>query len=182
MTSRGSRRPGDAAAAAAASARVAAILDQAAHVQLDVVVVAPPDAIAHRRPGRATRCRSGPPAADRLLDQAVAAARERVDRGLRRRAASPGTGPATDMAVSVARGPDRVAAAAALEEAVTAAVVEDLVDPETLDVLSASWGGLAEAGDAGAGFALEPRSAIASAPDEPAPRSWSAVIGVGRRG
>jgi hypothetical protein len=39
------------------------------------------------------------------------------------------------MAASVARADDRVAAAAALEEAVTAAVVEDLVDPETLDVL-----------------------------------------------
>ncbi len=51
------------------------------------------------------------------------------------RAGFSGTWAFTDMAMSVARAGDRVAAAAALEEAVTAAVVEDLVDAETLDVL-----------------------------------------------
>jgi hypothetical protein len=39
------------------------------------------------------------------------------------------------MAASVASAADRVAAAAAFEEAATAAVVEDLVDDETLETL-----------------------------------------------
>ena len=39
------------------------------------------------------------------------------------------------MAVSVARPEDRVAAAIAFEEAVMAAVVEDLVDEETVETL-----------------------------------------------
>jgi hypothetical protein len=39
------------------------------------------------------------------------------------------------MAVSVARPEDRVAAAIAFEEAAMAAVVEDLIDEETLDTL-----------------------------------------------
>ena len=42
------------------------------------------------------------------------------------------------MAASVATASDRVAAATAFEEAATAAVVEDLVDDDTLEVLRAT--------------------------------------------
>ena len=48
----------------------------------------------------------------------------------------------TDMAVSVTRAEDRVAAAAAFEEAAMAAVVEDLVDEETIDILRSTTDGL----------------------------------------
>ena len=132
----------DDAASAAARARAAAILDQAARVQLDVVVIAPPDAIrvAARARGRTAAEASGRAA---LLDEAVAAARDRIGRTFAIGGFS-GTWAATDMAVSVTRVDDRVAAAAALEEAVTGAVVEDLVDPETAHVLGASWAELSD--------------------------------------
>ncbi len=78
------------------------------------------------------------PGAAALLDEAVAAARDRISRTFAIGGFS-GTWAATDMAVSVTRVDDRVAAAAALEEAVTGAVVADLVDPETAEVLGASW-------------------------------------------
>jgi hypothetical protein len=47
------------------------------------------------------------------------------------------------MSVSVVNASDRVAAAAALEEAAMAEVVEDLVDDDTLDELRSTWDGLA---------------------------------------
>ena len=127
----------DDAARTAARARAAAILDQARRVQLDVVVIARPDAlrVAAREKGRAAAETAGRAA---LLDEAVAAARDRISRTFAIGGFS-GTWAATDMAVSVTRVDDRVAAAAALEEAVTGAVVEDLVDPETAHVLGASW-------------------------------------------
>ena len=46
-----------------------------------------------------------------------------------------GTWAATDMGASVVRAEDRVAAAAAFEAAATAAVAEDLIDPETVEIL-----------------------------------------------
>jgi hypothetical protein len=136
MDEQGALGPDD-AASAAARARAAAILDQAARVQLDVVVIARPDAIrtAAREEGRAAAGAAGRTA---LLDEAVAAARDRISRTFAIGGFS-GTWAATDMAVSVTRVDDRVAAAAALEEAVTGAVVADLVDPETAQVLGASW-------------------------------------------
>jgi hypothetical protein len=153
----------DAAALGAARSRVAAILELAAHIQIDVMVVAPPDGT---RIDARERARDIAAAAGRsgLLDEAVAAARERVTRAFASAGYS-GTWAVTDMAVSVARGPDRAAAAAALEEAVTAAVVEDLADPATLDVLTASWGGLAEGREMSAPGSLSNIGpAIASAP------------------
>jgi hypothetical protein len=118
---------------AAARARVAALLDRIARVELQVVVVAPPDAT--RRAAR-ERARDAAIVAGRgvLLDEATGAAREAALRAFAGGGFS-GTWAATEMAASVATSSDRVAAAAAFEEAAIAAVVEDLVDEETLDVL-----------------------------------------------
>ena len=119
--------------AAAARARVEALLERLARVDLRVVVVAPPDAI---RLAAEDRARDAAIAAGRgaLLDEAVAAAREETLRSFARAGFS-GTWAVTDMSVSIARASDRVAAAAAFAEAAMAAVVEDVADPETLDVL-----------------------------------------------
>jgi hypothetical protein len=82
------------------------------------------------------RARSAASVAGRgpLLREAVAAARDATIRAFARGGFS-GTWAATDMAVSVVRAEDRVAAASALEEATMAEVVDDLVDEDTLDVL-----------------------------------------------
>jgi hypothetical protein len=121
----------------AASARVEDVLDRLTHVDLGVVVVAEPDerrldARAHARVAAVAAGRSA------LLDAAVAAARDTTLR-IFARAGFSGTWAATEMAASVARASDRVAAATAVEEAVVAAVVEDLVDTDTLDTLRATW-------------------------------------------
>jgi len=120
----------------AARARVAALLERLARIELGVVVVAPPDAI---RIGARERARDAAIVAGRhaLLDEATAATRDVALRTFARAGFS-GTWAATEMAASVATADDRVAAAAAFEEAATAAVVEDLVDTETLEVLNAS--------------------------------------------
>jgi hypothetical protein len=120
----------------AARDRVANLLERFTRVGLQVVVVSPPDAtrLAARDLARAAAKNAGRGA---LLDEAAAAARETTIRSFARAGFS-GTWAATDMSVSVASAGDRVAAAAALEEAAMAAVVEDLVDDETLDVLQAS--------------------------------------------
>jgi hypothetical protein len=117
----------------AARVRVAALLERSNRIQLQVVVVAPPDA--ERRTARDS-ARIAAIAAGRgvLLDEAVAAARDQVMRTFARSSFS-GTWAFTDMAMSVTRAEDRVAAASAFEEAAIAEVVEDLVDAQTLDVL-----------------------------------------------
>lgn len=129
--------PADDPAAEAAKTRVAAVLDDFARAELQVVVVAPPNA---SRLEARDRARSAAIAAGRrsLLDEATAAAREATIRAFARGGFS-GTWAATDMAMSVVRASDRVAAAAAVEEAVMAAVVADLVDDDTLDVLGSTW-------------------------------------------
>ncbi len=131
----------DGHAVGAARGRVEAVLDDFSRMELQVVVVAPPDST---RLAARDRARSAAIAAGRgtLLDEAVEAAREITMRAFARGGFS-GTWAATDMAVSVVRASDRVAAAAAVEEAVTAAVVEDLVDAETLGELRATWDELA---------------------------------------
>lgn len=118
---------------AAARARVADVLEQFGRVEFHVVVVAPPDEARNdaRARGRTAAIVAGRGA---LLEEAVEAARDLTIRTFARGGFS-GTWAATDMAVSVVRGSDRVAAAQALEGAVIAAVVEDLVDEETLEVL-----------------------------------------------
>jgi hypothetical protein len=118
---------------AAARARVADLFERSRRIQLQVVVVAPPD---EARLAARDRARTAAIAAGRgaLIDEATAAARDQTLRGFARSAFS-GTWAFTDWSMSVARADDRVAAASALEEAVMAEVVEDLVDPETLAVL-----------------------------------------------
>jgi hypothetical protein len=120
----------------AARERVGAVLDRLERVQLGVIVVAPPDRTTldarHRaRDAAFAAGRSG------LLDEATEAARALALRSFARSGFS-GTWAATEMSASVASAKDRLAAAAAFEGTVTAAVVEDLVDAETLEVLNAT--------------------------------------------
>jgi hypothetical protein len=124
--------PGD-PGLAAARARLGTELERLTRLDLQVAVVAAPD---DRRLAARDRARVAAVAAGRgtLLDDATAAAQEVTRRAFAQGGFS-GTWAATDMAVSVATAGDRTAAAAAFEEAAMAAVVEDLVDDETLDVL-----------------------------------------------
>ncbi|MFL5640798.1 MAG: hypothetical protein ACJ771_00475 [Chloroflexota bacterium] len=103
-------------------------------------MVAAPDAT--RRAARET-AREAATAGGRgpLLDESAAAARDIAVRSFARSGFS-GTWAVTDMAVSVTRAEDRVAAAAAFEEAAMAAVVDDLVDEETADILRSTTDGL----------------------------------------
>jgi hypothetical protein len=128
-------------AADAARARVDTVLESARRIPLQVVVVSAPDA---ERLDARDRARTAAIVAGRgpLLEEAVAVARDQTMRAFARGGFS-GTWAATDMAVSVVSPADRVAAATALEEAVTAAVVEDLVDDETLDLLRSTSDDLA---------------------------------------
>jgi hypothetical protein len=130
-------RPSDAApddpGTAAARARVDALLDRLARVDLQIAVVAPPDAtrLEARDHAKAAAIAHGRLT---LFDEASAAARETVMRGFARSGFS-GTWAFTEMAMSTATSRDRVSAVAAFEEAAMAAVVEDVVDEETVDVL-----------------------------------------------
>jgi hypothetical protein len=128
--------------AAAARARVAAMLDSLAHIDLQVVVVAKPDQTRLAARDRATEAAilAGRSA---LLYETTAAVRETVMR-MFARAGFSGTWAVTDMAVSVTRADDRVAAAAAFEEAAMAAVVDDLVDEKTLTILRSTSRELAD--------------------------------------
>jgi hypothetical protein len=118
---------------AAARVRVANLLEGITRVGLQVVVVAPPDAT---RLAARDRARTAAVAAGRgpLLDEAMAAARDQTMRTFARSSFG-GTWAFTEMAMSVTRAIDRVAAVSAFEEAAMAEVIEDLVDPDTLDVL-----------------------------------------------
>jgi hypothetical protein len=126
----------------AARARVAALLDMLPMIDLQVVVVAMPDET--RQAARDVAVNAAV-AAGRggLLDESTAAIREAVLEIFSRSGFS-GTWALTDMAVSVTRAEDRVAAAAAFEEAAMAAVVEDIVDEETPDILRSTTAGLFE--------------------------------------
>ena len=129
-----SRGDVDDAATAAARERVRAVLEGVTRINLGVVVVAPPDAtrMAARDVARAAASVAG---RGPLLGEALAATRE-VVLELFARSSFSGTWAATEMSMSVAGPNDRMAAAAAFEEATMAAVVEDLdVEEETLDVL-----------------------------------------------
>ena len=120
----------------AARDRVDDLLERLAHVNLQVVVIAPPDGT---RRSAQSRARAAAEAAGRgdLFEAASSSARDAVIRAFSRGGFS-GTWAANDWSISVATPKDRLAAAAAFEEAVMAAVVEDLVDDETLDVLRSS--------------------------------------------
>lgn len=125
----------------AARARLTALLESLARIDLQVVVVAMPDQTRKAARDRATEAAIIAGRAD-LLYQATAAVRQSVLR-MFARAGFSGTWAVTEMSVSVARADDRVAAAAAFEEAAMAAVVEDLVDEKTLAILRATAGELA---------------------------------------
>ena len=151
----------DDAGTAAARERVRAVLDGVTRINLGVVVVAPPDAtrMAARDVARAAASVAG---RGPLLGEALAATREVVLDSFARSGFS-GTWAATEMSMSVAGPADRMAAAAAFEEATMAAVVEDLdVDEETLDVLRSTSLELTGLGRvAGARFAVLDRLAAA---------------------
>ncbi|MGZ8437903.1 MAG: hypothetical protein ACXWXR_05105 [Candidatus Limnocylindrales bacterium] len=119
-----------------AGARVDDLLERLTRVNLQVVVIAPPDST--RRSAQA-RARAAAVAAGRgaLFEEAVVAARETVIRAFSRGGFS-GTWAANDWSISVATPNDRLAAAAAFEEAAMAEVVEDVVDDDTLEILRAS--------------------------------------------
>ena len=117
-----------------------ALLDTLTRIDLQVVVVAMPDET--RQAARATATEAAiARRRGELLYEATSAVREAVLRIFARSGFS-GTWAVTDMAVSVTRAGDRVAAAAAFEEAAMAAVVEDLVDEETTDILRSTTAGL----------------------------------------
>ena len=119
--------------ATAARTRVASLLEQMTRVELQVVVVSSPDATRRAAAGRA-RDAAIIAGRGRLLRDAVEAAREATIR-LFARGGYSGTWAVTDWSISVANAGDRAAAAAAFEEAAMAAVVEDLVDDETVQIL-----------------------------------------------
>lgn len=122
--------------AAAARARVATLLEAMTRVELQVIVVSPPDAtrLTAEEGARDAALLAG---RDALLRDAVAAARAATI-ALFARGGFSGTWAFTDMAISVATAADRVAAASAFEEAAMAAVVEDLVDARTVGILRAT--------------------------------------------
>ena len=124
----------------AARTRVAALLDTLPMIDLQVVVVSMPDET--RQAARAKAIEAAA-AAGRggLLDEATSAVREAV-LGIFSRSGFSGTWALTDMAVSVTRAEDRVAGAAAREEAAMAARVEDKVVEDTNDILRSTTAGL----------------------------------------
>ncbi len=128
--------PGADAGLDAAYARVGALRDQLSRIELQVVVVAPPDAVRRAARERATET-ARENGRGRLLDDTLDEVRETTLRAFARASFS-GTWAASQMAVSVASARDRVAAVAAFEEAAIAAVTEDLVDDDTLDILRAT--------------------------------------------
>jgi hypothetical protein len=103
------------------------------HLDLNVVILPPPD---EGFAGAVHRARDAAIVAGRraLLESASRNAREVALRAFSRSGFS-GTWAATDMGASVVRAGDRVAAAGAFEAAVLAAVAEDLVDADTLEIL-----------------------------------------------
>jgi hypothetical protein len=134
-------RESDDPGAVAARARLDALLDRLTRVGLQVIVVAPPDA---ERMAARDHARDAAIAAGRgpLLDEATAAARGVAMRAFAQAGFS-GTWAATDWSVSVVSARDRVSAAAAFEEAAMAAIVEDLLDDGTLDLLRSTSNELA---------------------------------------
>jgi len=124
---------GSTGADAEAERRVAIVLEELEHLDLNVVVLSRPDEhLVHAL----ERARDAALVAGRrdLLGSATRGAREVALRAFSRSGFS-GTWAATDMGASVVRPDDRVAAAAAFEAAATAAVAEDVIDAETAEIL-----------------------------------------------
>ena len=148
-------------------------------VDLQVVIVEPPDRA--RRTAR-DRARIAIVAAGRgdLMDDAVEAVRDIAASAFSRGGFS-GTWAATDMSASVVRSNDRVAAAAAFEEAMLAAIAEDLLDAETLDTLRATADLLVDMTGMPSPGALSnlgaPRPGSQRGPLRPSPSAWSSLVG-----
>lgn len=121
----------------AARARVADVLDAARYVDLSRLIVgrAAPETEAARVVAAEAARTSGRAA---VLEEARQAATDWVLQAFARRGYT-GTWAATEVSMSVARPGDRVHVADALADAATAAVVEDLVDADTLDALRSRW-------------------------------------------
>jgi hypothetical protein len=118
---------------AEAARRVAWVLEELEHLDLNVVVLPRADVELVEAVDRARDAALTAGRAD-LLESATRSAREIAMRAFSRSGFS-GTWAATEMGASVVRAGDRVAAAEAFEAAATAAVVEDLVDVETVEIL-----------------------------------------------
>jgi hypothetical protein len=118
---------------AEAARRVAWVLEELEHLDLNVVVLPRADVELVEAVDRARDAALTAGRAD-LLESATRSAREIAMRAYSRSGFS-GTWAATEMGASVVRAGDRVAAAEAFEAAATAAVVEDLVDVETVEIL-----------------------------------------------
>jgi len=118
---------------AEAGRRVAILLQELEHLDLNVIVLSRPD---EHLVNAVERARDAAIVAGRadLLESATHGAREVALRAFSRSGFS-GTWAATDMGASVVRADDRVAAATAFEAAATAAVSEDLIDTDTLEIL-----------------------------------------------
>lgn len=164
----------------AARDRVANLLERLARVNLQVVVIAPPDGTHRSAQGRA---RAAALAAGRgeLFDAAVTEARETVLRAFSRGGFN-GTWAASDWSISVASPRDRLAAAAAFEEAAMAEVVEDLVDDDTLEILRAGTDELVRSSAVPSPGSLSSFSSSAFSSDSPALSAIlivSGIIGLG---
>jgi hypothetical protein len=119
----------------AARQRVATTLGRAERVELGRVVfgAAPAEVVDARRRALEAAAEAGRAS---LVEEARDAAGAFVTRAFAGQSFT-GTWAVTEMAVSVARPTDRAAVAEALADAVTADVVEDLVDVDTIDPLRA---------------------------------------------
>jgi hypothetical protein len=116
-----------------AARRASEVLVELPHIDLNVLVLPRPDA---GLVDAMDRARGAASAAGRgtMLESAMRAARGVAMRGFSRSAFS-GTWAVTEMASSIVRPADRVAAVNAFEAAVIAAVAEDLVDDDTVALL-----------------------------------------------
>jgi len=118
-----------------AARRVEGVLRDLQRLDLNVVVLPQPDEVLLRSVEHARDAAIGA-GRSAILAAATHDAAEIALRAFARSGFS-GTWAATDMGASVVRAEDRVAAAAAFEAAATAAVAEDLLDPDTLEILRA---------------------------------------------
>ena len=144
-------------------------------MNLSVVVVAPPDETRESARDAATDAATVAGRNDLLLE-ATAAARETVLKGFASAGYS-GTWAVTEMSMSVASAADRFAAVAALEEATVAAVADDLVDAETLDILGATWDQIASSSAIPSPGALSSIAATAAGVDR-SPIQVAILVGV----
>ena len=128
--------------AQAARRRVERTMARAQHVDLTSLIVAlPGDAVEDAREKATDAAIMGGRGA--LVTEARRDARAWVLQAFATRGYS-GTWAWTEMAMSVARPKDRAAVAEVLADAVTADVVEDLVEPEIAETLRSTWSVLAD--------------------------------------